>query len=195
MGETACRAAGRSFAALWRDEICLPLAIENEMFCGLPAALDDDVAALEDSTPAPEPGDGPQAIPAWLYPLGAWMNQPAARRSSIPASNGIMSARALARHYAALLPGGVGGLEMLPPSRVEIACERAVSADGEPSEFGLGYALGMFDAPRAFGHFGYGGSVGLADRASGWALGFTRNRFCEHDAVRAVWNEIMALAA
>ena len=194
VGETACRAAGRSFAELWRDEICLPLGVENEMFCGLPAALDGDVAALEDSTPAPEQSDGPQAIPAWLYPLGLWMNQPAARRASIPASNGIMSARALARHYAALLPGGVEGLELLPPARVEIACQRAVTADGESSGFGLGYAQGMFDAPRTFGHFGYGGSFGLADRNSGWALGFARNRFSDHDAGRAFWDEITALS-
>ena len=194
VGETACRAAGRSFAELWRDEICLPLAVESEMFCGLPAALDDSVATLEDATPAPEGSDGPQAIPAWLYPLGQWMNQPGARRPSIPASNGIMSARAIARHYAALLPGGVEGVELLPPARVEIAVERAVAADGEPSGFGLGYALEMFDAPRTFGHPGYGGSIGLADRESGWALGFARNRFSDHDAARALWNEIMTLA-
>ena len=195
VGETACRAARCSFAELWRDEICAPLNLQAEMFCGLPAALDDAVATLEDSIPAPadaRESQEPQAIPAWLYPLGQWMNRDAARRPSIPASNGIMTARALARHYAALLPGGVDGVELLTPERIGIACERAITADSEPSSFGLGYALGLFDAPQTFGHPGYGGSVGLADKASGWAFGFARNRFSDHDAVRAVWNELLA---
>ena len=191
-GETACRAANRSFAELWRDEICAPLKVENEMFCGLPAALDSSVATLEDSTPAPEQSDGPQAIPAWLFPLGAWMNRPDARRASIPASNGIMTARAIARHYAALLPGGVDGLELLSPARVKMACAPLVTFDGEPSGFGLGYQIGMFERARAFGHGGYGGSIGMADRASGWAFGFARNRFTDHDAVRAVWEALLA---
>jgi len=32
-----------------------------------------------------------------------------------------MSARAIARHYAALLPGGVDGVALLPPERVREA--------------------------------------------------------------------------
>ena len=191
VGETACRAANRSFAQLWRDEICAPLGVENEMFCGLPADLDDAVAALDDSTAAPADSHGPQAIPARLYPLGRWMNHSAPRRAQIPASNGIMSARAIARHYAALLPGGAGGLELLTPARVAMACQPNVAADGE-SNFGLGYMLKLFDAPQTFGHPGYGGSVGLADRESGWALGFARNRFGDGDPARVVWDALMA---
>lgn len=192
VGETACRAANRTFAQLWHDEICAPLGTENEMFCGLPAALDGDVAALQDATAAPADDDGPQAIPAFLFPLGQWMNQSPARRAVVPASNGIMSARAVARHYAALLPGGVDDVELLAPARVEIACQPAVTADGEASNFGLGYALGMFEAPQTFGHAGYGGSVGLADRESGWALGFARNRFGETTPAREVWEALVS---
>ena len=192
VGETACRAADRSFAQLWHDEICAPLNVENEMFCGLPAAFDGAVAMLHDTTAAPAEASGPQAIPAPLYPLGQWMNQTPARRAAIPASNGIMSARAIARHYAALLPGGVGGLKLLSPARVELACERTATLDGEPTDFGLGYMLGMLDAPQSFGHPGYGGSVGLADRESGWAFGFARNRFGQGDPARAVWNALIA---
>ena len=193
IGETARRAANRSFAQLWQDEICAPLDAGDEMFCGLPAAYDGAVATLEDATPAPENSAGAQAIPAWLYPLGEWMNQESARRPSIPASNGIMSARAIARHYAMLLPGGVGGATLLAPERVEIACERGPIIDGEPSGFGLGYALELFDAPQTFGHSGYGGSVGVADKASGLAFGLARNRFSEHNAARAVWDALVSV--
>lgn len=104
------------------------------------------------------------------------MNSSEARRACLPASNGIMNARAIARHYAALLPGGINDVELLPPARIEIARARFLAE----SSHGLGYSVGNFASfQNAFGHGGYGGSFGFADPASGWAVGWTRNRFSE----------------
>lgn len=193
LGELAIRATNRPFADLWRDEICAPLGVENEMFCGLPAEFDSRVAILDvtQNLPAELPTENePQAIPVWLWPFDGWMNRAEARRAGIPASNGIMNARAIARHYAALLPGGVEGVEgveLLPPSRVARACERVkADADDEISSFGLGYQVGnpaWSNSLAAFGHGGHGGSLGFADPQSGWAVGFTRNRFGETNVI------------
>ena len=100
-------------------EICRPLGIADSLFVGIPDEVEPRVAILEDITkgaddPVPE-DSGPASVPAWMQPLHSMMNRPDARRACIPASNGIMTARAVARHYAALLPGGVDGIELLPP--------------------------------------------------------------------------------
>lgn len=99
-----------------------------------------------------------------------------------------MNARAIARHYAALLPGGIDGVEILPPERVRIATApklpRPVTPPEAPHVFTLGYIQGdkgqhIGPEPEAFGHGGYGGSIGFANPASGLAVGITKNRF--HD--------------
>lgn len=109
------------------------------------------------------------------------MNRPDARRACIPASSGIMTARATAKHYAALLPGGVDGVELLPPERIRLATEPQWPGNhkaGEPPpEHRLGYAVGIPFSATSFGHGGYGGSLGFADIESGLAFGFMRNRF------------------
>jgi CubicO group peptidase (beta-lactamase class C family) len=185
VGEPLCRVDGRSFAQLLHDEICVPLGLANELFVGIPDAIEARVAILEDqfdmSAQAPLPNDAsPQAIPALVLPLYAWMNRSDARRACIPASNGIMTARAIAKHYAALLPGGVDGIELLPPERIRLALESQTVSRSVPPEMlarmRLGYGYGH-SSLSAFGHGGAGGSLGYADPESGLAFGFTRNRF------------------
>ena len=186
LGEVARRVDGRTFQQLLHDEICVPLAMTTEMFAGIPDEVEPRVAMLEAdidlSANQPLPHDAtPQAIPALVQPLHAWMNRPDARRACIPASNGIMTARAVARHYAALLPGGVDGVELLPPERIRLATEPQWPGHhktGEPPPgHRLGYGVGTPFSATSFGHGGYGGSIGFADLEHGLAFGFTRNRF------------------
>jgi CubicO group peptidase (beta-lactamase class C family) len=187
LGELVRRIDSRDFSRFMHDEICSPLGIET-MFCGLPDELHAAVAVLEEPNFQPVEGqapDAPQSVPSWIQPLANWMNDPRVRSICQPASNGIMNARAIARHYAALLPGGVDGVELLTPSRVQEAC---ISSSEIPG-FGLGYQIGILDPstrPSVFGHCGHGGSVGAANPANGWALGFTRNRFVESETLSDV---------
>ena len=182
LGETASRARGRTVPQLWQDELVAPLGLEEELFCGMPTEQEPRVATLyEAGEPTPPEDLDTQSVPYGLSPLGMWMNKTIARQTCQPASNGIMSARAIAKHYAACLPGGVEGVELLPPSRLRIATTPDLNPEtGEPSNFGLGYAIQgepRADGINAFGHGGHGGSQGLGDPVERWALGFTKNNF------------------
>ncbi|HSH92529.1 MAG TPA: hypothetical protein VK968_00115, partial [Roseimicrobium sp.] len=98
----------------------------------------------------------------------------------------------LARHYAALCPGGVDGVELLTPARVVQALEqvdKTVPTTMGPR--GLGYGLGEEGAAMGtqltcFGHGGYGGSLGFADLDCGLAVGFARNRLRDPSGVDTV---------
>jgi CubicO group peptidase (beta-lactamase class C family) len=193
VGEPLCRVDGRTFGQLLHDEICAPLGIVDEMFVGAPESIDSRVATLEAKVDEAEMArlradPSPQAIPALVQPLHEWMNRPGARRGCLPASNGIMTAHAVARHYAALLPGGVDGVELLPPSRIALACELQKPnnyQEGDPlDKHRLGYAMDGFLSEQSFGHGGHGGSVGFADPVSGVAFGFTRNRYYSDTTLR-----------
>ncbi len=197
VGETACRVAGKTFEQLVEEELRQPLGTKN-IYHGIPGEVEGRVAVLDEvfepgQTPAVD-DTKPQPIPGWLWPLHEWMNRPEVRRACVPASTGIMTARALARHYAALTPGGVDGVELLPPQRVRLATElqlqTTVPAPGAPASarFALGYGLGgegnleLGTRPTAFGHGGYGGAIGFADPQYRLAVGLTKNFFSKNGA-------------
>ncbi len=93
-------------------------------------------------------------------------------RATIPAANGLFTARALARMYAALARGGeLDGVRLLSARTLARATEVQPPTPGRlvvPFEmrWRLGYH-GVFTTrgiPRlAFGHFGFGGSGAFAD--------------------------------
>lgn len=101
----------------------------------------------------------------------------------IPAANGLFTARSLARLYAMLAAGGtLDGVRVLSPETVARATE--VQADGYDQvvvfkmRWRLGYhRVGTFRgvAPRAYGHFGWGGSGAWADPEHQLSLGFIVN--------------------
>ncbi|MCC6850080.1 MAG: beta-lactamase family protein [Deltaproteobacteria bacterium] len=97
---------------------------------------------------------------------------PATLRASIPAANGLFTARSLARTYAALAAGGaIDGVRLLSSATVARASEiqpRAATRAVIPFDmrWRLGYhgVLTTRGVPRqAFGHFGFGGSGAWAD--------------------------------
>ena len=101
--------------------------------------------------------------------------------TEMPAVNGVISARALAELYAPLASrGGDGYLSaetVHALGRVQVRTTDAVL--GIPMRWRLGYhqAFGAGrDAHMAFGHYGYGGSGGWADPATGMSVGFVTNR-------------------
>lgn len=176
------RISGKSFPCLLEEEIKKPLGI-RDLYIGLPAGLAPTIATLEEVGPEEvfPPNDEPSSVPWWMQPLYAMMNRPEIQRSCNPATTGLMSARSIARHYAALRAGGVDGTELIPPARRREATAPRVLADGTVSPFALGYALGgekpiFGNRNTVFGHGGHGGSQGFYDVDLDFALGFTRNR-------------------
>lgn len=196
LGETACRVMGRSFPRLLREEVCEPLGLTG-LFMGIPDAVEPRVAPITfvgDEFPDPT-AEAPEAVPSWMWPLSGVMNRADVRRACLPGANGIMNARSLARHYAGLIPGGVDGVELMPPARVRAATRWRVPPDG-PSKisghrFALGYQVGgvpsvLGSRQSVFGHGGYGGSLGFADPEYRLAIGITKNLFTGGDSTQRI---------
>jgi CubicO group peptidase (beta-lactamase class C family) len=204
LGELAQRADGRKFMEIVRQDVCRPLGITT-LYFGIPDEVESRVAVIEEAAPAapaaPVKAGEMVPVPATIMPLGAWMNDPRTRRTCIPASTGIMNTRAVARHYAALLPGGVDGVELLPPARVKLATQLQRPDDRPDAPWlpkALGYAIGgegsLFGhRTSAFGHNGHGGSTGFADPEVGFAFAFARNRIIEAETTVRVVNEVRGL--
>lgn len=119
-------------------------------------------------------------------PSGA-VNSPEWRSAELPATGGHGTARALARIYGALAcDGAIDGVRILEPATIERAItEQAAGPDatlgGLPIRYGLGFMLRsesmpFSPSPRAFGHPGAGGSLGLADPDRRVGYGFTMNK-------------------
>jgi CubicO group peptidase (beta-lactamase class C family) len=91
----------------------------------------------------------------------------------VPSTNGHGAARAVARLYSALAPDGrLDGVHVLAPETIARAITEQVNGPDlvleRPTRYGLGFQLTMPErrlgpGPRAFGHFGAGGSLGFAD--------------------------------
>ncbi len=119
--------------------------------------------------------------PAGLSGLGV-VNTAAWRAAEVPSANAHASAAGVARVYAALAAGGaMDGVRVVDSGALADAVTEQVYGEdlvlGRPSRFGLGFQLTQPErplgpGPRAFGHFGAGGSVGLCDPDAGVAFGY-----------------------
>lgn len=184
LGEVARRVDGRFFSDIVREDIARPLGLDT-LHMGLRNPGKHRVAFLVDQPlgllhPLTDAEIGGMA--AAVVPMPHQMNHPATWAACLPSTNALMNARAIARHYAALLPGGVEGVELLPPERVSLATrwETLRFPDGGTEERGLGYhpldfSLDGSSKHRGFGHGGYGGSAGFACPELRLAVGYTHN--------------------
>ena len=172
IGEASARATGHSFPALLEDEVRRPLGITS-LYMGVPDGVAAPVATLEEANASES---GSPEVPAYACPLYRMMNRTDMQRACIPATNGMMSAEAIARHYAGLTPGGVGGVELLPAQRVREFLTPFENGSSAQRAFGY-HPRWRRREPGTLGHDGFGGSTGFADPANRFALGFTRNRF------------------
>lgn len=99
----------------------------------------------------------------------------------LPAVNGVVTARALAKMYGAIANGGViDGTQFLSRELVaRLTARYSLRPDRNilvPLSFHLGYHSVPFGVMPGFGHAGLGGSVGWSDPASGLAFAFVHNR-------------------
>lgn len=102
--------------------------------------------------------------------------------AEMPAANGVVTARALARMYGAIANRGeIDGTRFLSHGIIEgLTGRRSLQMDRNilvPLSFHLGYHCVPFgNVMPGFGHVGMGGSVGWADPATGMAFAYVHNR-------------------
>ncbi|MFE5584096.1 serine hydrolase domain-containing protein [Kitasatospora sp. NPDC056531] len=191
LAEILRRATGRTCDQLLRDELAAPLGVSDELLFHVPDHLlprlatcyDGGWAALLERMPAEAPFFA--AVPRAVLPVAALANRADFRRTPLPA-NGIMTARAVARLYAALACGGeLSGVRLLSEATLkEAATGRASGVDrtmGIPWTMGRGFVVGDASSPpvrppSAFGHSGSGGSTAFADPAARFSFALIKNR-------------------
>jgi CubicO group peptidase (beta-lactamase class C family) len=194
VGELIRRVTGMSVGRYVREHVSAPLGAE--FWIGLPEELD---ARTADLTQGPISNSGPnlmelvaqepEGLVAKVFgnpPIFAVSpNSRAWRAAELPAANGHTTAPALARIYGALGNGGeLGGTRLLGRSVLDAArVEQAYGRDKVlplVTRMALGFMLGPAEEPlgpnpRAFGHGGAGGSLGMADPEARLGFGYVMN--------------------
>lgn len=201
VGEVVRRAAGRRVGAVLAERLAGPVGAE--FYWGLPARHHARVAPIVNPSAEivfgsreqwaaafPATGDDEYDTMRWhsyfnpsgFSGMGA-VNTEAWREAEVPATNGTADARALARLYD-LLFDRPGRRAVAARGLVEEAGREHVRGEdyllGRETAFGLGFQRScpgreIGRGPRAFGHFGYGGSLGFADLDADLAFGYLMN--------------------
>jgi CubicO group peptidase (beta-lactamase class C family) len=193
LGEIMRRATGRTISTLLREVVTGPLGVDDEVHFGVPAPLlarvARQVAAGGPAPNAPEPGSPlDRAMPRRVVPDADYANRADVLIADIP-SDGTMTARGVARMYAALL-GHVDGVALVSSGRLATMAAVAFSGMDEvmgfPTTWAFGYSPnrpgGVASRPGStFGMVGMNGSAAWADIDSGVAVAVMRNRFAVGD--------------
>jgi CubicO group peptidase (beta-lactamase class C family) len=203
IGEVVRRVTGQTLGTYLREHLAGPAGID--FFIGVGPELDGRCADVVPRPASPEDdalrrqlGVDPATLSGLaLMRVNAYRNPPgvsgtevvntrAWRAAEVPSTNGHGHARAVARLFSALAgDGGLDGVHVLSPAIVAEAAREQVHGDDlvleRPTRFGLGFQLTMAErplgpGPRAFGHFGAGGSLGFADPDARVALGYAMNQ-------------------
>ena len=202
IGEVIRRVTGQTLGTYLRESVAGPAGIE--FFIGFGPELDGRCAQLVPRPATVEEEElrrqlsvDPRTLSGLpLMRLNAYRNPPelsgmgvvntrAWRAAEVPSTNGHGHARAVARLYSALAgTGEVGGVHVLSPEMIALATRDAVEGIDivlqRATRCGLGFQLPMPErplgpSPRAFGHFGAGGSLGFADPDARLAFGYAMN--------------------
>jgi CubicO group peptidase (beta-lactamase class C family) len=196
VGEIVRRVTGQTIGQFFADEVAGPLGVE--WWIGLPEPEESRVATLLPPPPPEDPairelietftapgtmtGDAMSGPSDHFHYDDMW-NTRQLHAPELPSSNGIASARAVARLYAATV-GDVDGNRVLSAATVarasQVESDGADRVIGVPMQFGLGFSLGPSLPPacgeRAFGHAGAGGSLGFADPEARIGFGYVMNQ-------------------
>ena len=199
LGEVVRRVTGKSLGRFFSDEIAGPLGLD--CWIGLPEEIESKVASIVPPERSTNPAVraavarlmGPTTLlgrtitkPDNLFAYDERWNTRPYHAAELPSTNGIGTARALSRMYAATI-GEIDGIRLLEPSTVGAAClEQSAGTDavlGSPTRYGVGFSL--FGPEGSFGSPGAGGSLGFADTTNRLAFGYVMNRMHLTDNSRA----------
>jgi CubicO group peptidase (beta-lactamase class C family) len=162
----------------------LPTGLEPRVAPALPFQLTDSDRG---TTLRLDPGSLPYRAISFVHPPLSVesFNDPAFHAAEVPSMNGIATAHAVARIFAATI-GDVDGQRLLSPSAMEHARAEHVrgpdlAALAAPeTALGLGFVLPTADrplgGPGSFGAVGLGGSRAWALPEAGLAFGYVMNQ-------------------
>ncbi|MFJ9548363.1 serine hydrolase domain-containing protein [Streptomyces erythrochromogenes] len=200
LSELVLRVTGRTLGSVLAEDIAEPLGLD--FWIGLPDAEADAgrvgrVAPVEPPESAGMLRTRPRRNVSEAYADPASLtrrafaaidplpdeNAPAYRAAELPASNGIGTARALARFYGATIGVVEDGARIFTRATTAIAArEHSAGPDRVlvvNTRFGAGYMLhgpaSPLLSPASFGHPGRGGSLGFADPDAGIGFGYVTN--------------------
>ena len=184
-GELVRRVDGRGIGRFFAEEIARPLDLE--LWIGLPADLEARVSTVElaptwtsvaDERLALDPLRRAIANPPRYEPESFPWNEPDWHAAEVPSSNGIGTARSVARFYAGLD-------QLLSPATLRLG-STVLSSRHDPvmermTSFGVGFqlqtdTLTLGPEPGAFGHGGAGGSVHGRWPRQGLGFSYAMNR-------------------
>jgi CubicO group peptidase (beta-lactamase class C family) len=212
VGELARRVAGgKPFSELIANEIARPLGLDG-LYVGVPAdqqhrcaqlmAAGMDGTITERRRTTEKIRQRAQQLASLLKKVGVRydprdslaaliadgmedvdFNSEEFRAASIPAANGMFTARSLARMYACLAGGGeLDGVRLLSSETVGSASEEQNRGIGRVIPVSMRWRLGYHRVfalfarvPNGFGHSGYGGSGGWADPTRELSVALTVN--------------------
>ncbi|MEU9252590.1 serine hydrolase domain-containing protein [Streptomyces sp. NPDC048270] len=198
LSELVLRATGRTVGGLLAEEIAEPLGLE--FWIGLPETETHRVGRVAPVDPPESAGllkTRPRTNVSEAYADPASLtrrafaaiaplpdeNDPAYRAAELPASNGIGTARALARFYAAAIGVVEDGARIFTPATTALAGKELSAGPDRVlvvnTRFGPGYMLhgpaSPLLSPASFGHPGRGGSLAFADPEAGIGFGYVTN--------------------
>ncbi len=189
VGELIQRISGKPLAEFLEDELKKPLGL-HDVYVGTPISRLENVADLIGFPPIRrdhgQPFQRQFRAPGWVPPgplrriltggfhpqkMLSLFTHPDFFEASIPAANGVFSARALARIYAVFAEGGtLDGAQLYSPQQVQQIGEVQTTAVDRVIRLPMNWRLGFHrtDAawrpvPDAFGHYGFAGSGGWAN--------------------------------
>ncbi|MGZ4702505.1 MAG: serine hydrolase domain-containing protein [Ilumatobacteraceae bacterium] len=217
-GELIRRTDGRSPGQFLADEIAGPLGVD--LWIGLPESEEHRVSPIVGRLTGPDLDPNVRAmIEMFLGPdtragralflNGAFVgddlyNRRDVHAAEIPAANGIGTAGALAKVYAATLTP-VDGVRLLTDETRDRA-RATITPPGEPdlclimpTTFGMGFmthgAFTPYSGPGSFGHSGAGGSNAFAQPERQLAVGYVMNKMAANLAADARAQRITDAAA
>ncbi|CAN5468822.1 serine hydrolase domain-containing protein [soil metagenome] len=191
IGEIVLRVSGQSIDKYLQEHVCKPLGMD--FYISTPQSAYPRIAEFVPSrkntvldTATLDP-DSLLAKAAAQQPKDLDYNSDIWRSSVIPSSNGHGNARAIAKFYALVAGGGeLDGVRLISTG----AIDRALQEQHNEVEVimkrqyhqALGFILNsppvvpMGPNPRAFGHHGAGGSIGMGDRENAMAIAYAPAR-------------------
>lgn len=187
-GEVFRRLDGRTLGEAMREDLAEPLGLD--FYIGLPEAEEPRLAEIKKPNAPPNLGTIDAIKKAAFLDRGGIASSREWRAVELPGSNGVGTAEALAKAMAVVACGGtVGGMEILSADGVAELVKPRVSGPDKVLPFDLTWAAGLmrntgqFGAeagPNTVGHFGWGGSMALADPDRRLSIGYVMNRQSPH---------------